>query len=99
MLCYVMFLKYSRNVDKYKNVIDLWNYTCFVFYILALGKRRKSILKVILPLQCDLHVHRAAGAPYWPILACGTRVRVKTRYFEKLKINISTRRIQTKLFR
>jgi hypothetical protein len=27
----------------------------------------------------------------------GVRVRVKTRYFEKFKINISTRRIQTKL--
>jgi hypothetical protein len=25
-----------------------------------------------------LHVHRATGAPYWPILACGGRVRVKT---------------------
>ena len=25
-------LKYNRNVDKYKNVIDLWSYTCFVFW-------------------------------------------------------------------
>jgi hypothetical protein len=22
---------YKRNVEKYKNVIDLWSYTCFVF--------------------------------------------------------------------
>jgi hypothetical protein len=41
-------------------------------------------------------VHGATEAPYWPILACDTRVRVKTRYFEKFKINISTGRIQTK---
>ena len=52
-----------------------------------------SILKVKLPLQLDLHMHQATGAPYWPILACGTSVQVKTRYFEKFKINIS---IQTK---
>jgi hypothetical protein len=64
--------------------------------ILWLGKGRKSNLKVKLPLQRDLHVHGATEAPYWPILACDTRVRVKTRYFEKLKINISTCRIQTK---
>ena len=43
-------------------------------------------LKVQLPLQHDLHVHRAMGAPYWPILA----------YFENFKINISTRHIQAK---
>ena len=49
---------------------------------------RKTILKVKLHLQCDLHMHRATGAPYWPILACGGHVRVKTRYFEKFKINI-----------
>jgi hypothetical protein len=30
------------------------------------------------------------GAPYWPILACGTRMHVKTRYFENFKINISS---------
>jgi hypothetical protein len=29
-------------------------------------------------VKTDLHVHRATGAPYWPILACGGRVRVKT---------------------
>jgi hypothetical protein len=32
----------------------------------------------------------AMGAHYWPILACGTRVRVTTRYSEKFKINISS---------
>jgi hypothetical protein len=37
------------------------------------------------------------GAFYWPILVCGTCVRVKAQYFGKLKINISTSRIQTKL--
>jgi hypothetical protein len=39
------------------------------------GKRRKSILKVKLHLQRDLHVDRVTGTPYSPILACGTRVR------------------------
>jgi hypothetical protein len=39
-------------------------------------------------------VHGATGAPYWPILACGMRVQVKTRYFEKFEINISTCSIQ-----
>jgi hypothetical protein len=34
-------------------------------------------------------VHRFTGTRYWPILACGTRVRLKTRYFEIFKINIS----------
>jgi hypothetical protein len=34
--------------------------------------------------------------PYWPILACGMRVQVKTTYFEKFKI-ISTHHIQMKL--
>ena len=45
-------------------------------YILAFGKRRKSILKVKLNLQRDLHVHRTT-----PILACGTCVRVKPRRY------------------
>jgi hypothetical protein len=40
-------------------------------YILALGKCWKSILKVKLHLQHDLHVHRAMGTSYSPILACG----------------------------
>jgi hypothetical protein len=50
-------------------------------YILALGKRRKSILKVKLHLQHDLHMHRATGTSYSPILACGTHVRVKTHRY------------------
>ena len=50
-------------------------------YILALGKQGKSILKVKLHLQHDLHVHRATGTSYSPILACGTRVRVKTCHY------------------
>jgi hypothetical protein len=50
-------------------------------YILALGKHRKSILKVKLYLQHDLHVHRATGTSYSPILACGMRVQVKTRCY------------------
>jgi hypothetical protein len=29
-------------------------------------------------MQHDLHVHRAMGAPYLPILACGGRVQLKT---------------------
>jgi hypothetical protein len=41
-------------------------------------------------------VHGTTDAPYWPILACGTRVQVKTRYFEKFEINIYTCHIQTK---
>ena len=55
-------------------------------YILAFGKHQKSILKVKFPLWHDLHVHRARHAR-----------ASKTRYFEKFKINISTRRIRTKL--
>ena len=47
-------------------------------YTLALGKRRKLILKVKLPLWHDFHMHWTTGAPYWPILACGTHMRVKT---------------------
>jgi hypothetical protein len=39
----------------------------------------------------------ATAARYWPILACGTHVQVKTRYFEKFEINISTCHIQMKL--
>ena len=61
------------------------------------GKRYKSILNVKVPMWRDFHVHGVTGAPYWPILACGRRVQVKTRYFEKFEINISTCRIQTKL--
>jgi hypothetical protein len=60
--------------------------------------RETSEIKVPIPLWRDFHVHGATGAPYWPILACGTHVQVKTRYFEKkFKINISTCRIQMKL--
>jgi hypothetical protein len=39
------------------------------------------MLKVKLHLQHDLHVHRATGTSDSPILACGTRVRVKTRHY------------------
>jgi hypothetical protein len=49
------------------------------FYRLPPDEENPAV-KVKLPLQRDLHVHWATGAPYWPILACGTRVRVKTRY-------------------
>jgi hypothetical protein len=66
-------------------------------YIPSLGKRRKSILKVKVPLWRDFHVHGATGGPYWPILACGTSVQAITQYFEEFKINIPTCRIQTKL--
>ena len=47
----------------------------------------------------DFHVHGggATAARYWPILGCGTHVQVKTRYFEKFEINISTCHIQMKL--
>ena len=38
----------------------------------------------------------ATGASYWPIIAQCTQFASKTRYLEKFKINISTRRIQTK---
>ena len=38
------------------------------------GKRHKSILKVKVPMWRDFHVHGVTGDPYWPILACGTRV-------------------------
>ena len=48
-------------------------------YILVLGKRQKSIIKVKLHLQHDLHMHRAMGTSYSPILACGTHVREKTK--------------------
>ena len=49
-------------------------------YILALGKRRKSILKVKLHLQHDLHVHRARGTSYSPILVWHVRAS-KTRHY------------------
>jgi hypothetical protein len=62
----------------------------------SLRKRRKSILKVKVPLWRDFHVHGAMGGPYWPILACGTSVQAITQYFEEFKINIPTC-IQTKL--
>jgi hypothetical protein len=39
----------------------------------------------------------ATRAPYWPSIAQYTRMLVKPDIVEKLKINISTRRIQTKL--
>ena len=45
-----------------------------------------------------LHVHRAIYGPDMAKHTRGACVRVKTRYFEKMKINISTlSRIQTKL--
>ena len=44
----------------------------------------------------EFDVIPATGASYWPIFAQCTQVRVKTRHFEKFKINISTRSIQTK---
>jgi hypothetical protein len=66
-------------------------------YIPSLRKRRKSILKVKVPLWRDFHVHGATGGHYWPILACGTSVQAKTQYFEKFEINIPTCHIQTKL--
>jgi hypothetical protein len=50
-------------------------------YILALGKRWKSILKVKLHLQHDLHT----GTSYSPILACGTRMREKPDILKKSK--------------
>ena len=64
-------------------------------YIVWVWKKRKSILQIkVLPVAWFA---RASGY----ILAKYTRgacVRVKTRYFEKFKINISTLcRIQTKL--
>ena len=48
----------------------------------------------------DLHVHRATGAHYWPILACGTRVRVTTRSSETLSetwLNSSTTNAEVKI--
>ena len=45
----------------------------------------------------EFDVIPAKGAPHWPSIVQYTRVRVKTRYLEKFKINISTRRIHTKL--
>jgi predicted DNA-binding helix-hairpin-helix protein len=54
-------------------------------YILALGKRRKLILKVKLHLHDDFHVHRVTGTYYSPILACSMRVREKPDIFENSK--------------
>jgi hypothetical protein len=57
-------------------------------YILVLGKRRKSILKVKLHLQHDLHVHRATGTSYSAILACGTREKkTQNKHFYWLHSN------------
>jgi hypothetical protein len=44
----------------------------------------------------EFDVIPATGASYWPIIAQCTQVRVKPDHLEKLKINISTHRIQTK---
>jgi hypothetical protein len=44
----------------------------------------------------EFDVIPATGASYWPIIAQCTQSATKTRYLEKFKINISTRRIQTK---
>jgi hypothetical protein len=44
----------------------------------------------------EFDVIPATGASYWPIIAQCTQFASKTRYLEKFKINISTRRIQTK---
>jgi hypothetical protein len=51
----------------------------------------------IAPTRASLTSYPATGASYWPIIAQCTRVRVKSRYLEKFKINISTGRIHTKL--
>jgi hypothetical protein len=47
----------------------------------------------VLPVAWFARRHRAI----WPRIQRRAHVRVKTRYFEKFKINISTLRIQTKL--
>jgi hypothetical protein len=44
----------------------------------------------------EFYVIPATGASYWPIIAQCTQFANKTQYLEKFKINISTRRIQTK---
>jgi hypothetical protein len=42
-------------------------------------------------------IRPAARAPYWLSIAGNTRVRVQPDILEKFKINLSTRRFQTKL--
>jgi hypothetical protein len=51
----------------------------------------------IAPTRVSLTSSPATGASYWPIIAQCTQFASKTRYLEKFKINISTRRIHTKL--
>ena len=42
----------------------------------------------------EFDVILATGASYWPIIAQCTQFASKTRYLEKFKINISTRRFK-----
>ena len=51
-----------------------------------LGKHRKSILKVKLHLQHDLHVHRATGTSYSPNFSVVARACEKTPIFLKTQI-------------
>ena len=46
---------------------------------------------------CDFDVIPATGAPYWPSIACGTRVRVKPDIRKINRNKYFYSRIQTKL--
>ena len=63
-----------------EEMVDIYSFDCMLSYFrnfsllhpsapMVVGQRRKSILKVKLPLQRDLHVHGATGAPYWPTVS------------------------------
>jgi hypothetical protein len=60
------------------------------------GKARNGFTRSNCTYTREFDVIPATGASYWPIIAQCTQVRVQTRHLEKFKINIFTRRIQTK---
>ena len=65
-------------------------------YRMTLQRPEMNSQGQIAPTRVSLSVIPATGASYWPIIAQCTQFASKTRYLEKFKINISTRRIQTK---
>jgi hypothetical protein len=87
-----LLFRYLQNIYIFSAARETYIKTAV--YILGVWKNRKSILQVkVLPVAWFAHASGKKMTKH----TRAERVRVKTRYFEKFKINISTRRIQTKL--
>ena len=90
----VVFCARSELIPTGNTTENCQNNATFVSYDPA--KARNELARSNCTYTREFDVIPATGASYWPIIAQCTQFASKTRYLEKFKINISTRRIETK---